>query len=81
MQKVMADDVLLNAMVSTATITSEATQSGRKLLLAGNGGSAADAQHLVAEFVARLTVNRLPLRAIALDGFLDSDSDRERLLV
>ena len=41
-------------------------QSGHKLLVAGNGGSAADAQHLVAEFVVRLTDNRPALRAIAL---------------
>jgi D-sedoheptulose 7-phosphate isomerase len=41
-------------------------QAGRKLLVCGNGGSAADAQHLVAEFVSRLTVDRPALRAIAL---------------
>jgi D-sedoheptulose 7-phosphate isomerase len=41
-------------------------KAGNKLLVAGNGGSAADAQHLVAEFVVRLTVNRPALRAIAL---------------
>ena len=41
-------------------------RNGRKLLVCGNGGSAADAQHLVAEFVSRLTVDRPALRAIAL---------------
>jgi len=41
-------------------------KSGRKLMVCGNGGSAADAQHLVAEFVSRLTVDRPALRAIAL---------------
>ena len=41
-------------------------RSGHKLLVAGNGGSAADAQHLVAEFVVRLSANRPALRAIAL---------------
>jgi len=35
-------------------------------MVCGNGGSAADAQHLVAEFVSRLTVDRPALRAIAL---------------
>ncbi len=35
-------------------------------MVCGNGGSAADSQHLVAEFVSRLTVDRPPLRAIAL---------------
>ena len=41
-------------------------KSGRKLMVCGNGGSAADSQHLVAEFVSRLTVDRPALRAIAL---------------
>ncbi len=39
---------------------------GRKLLLFGNGGSAADAQHLAAEFVGRFMRERRPLAAIAL---------------
>jgi D-sedoheptulose 7-phosphate isomerase len=40
--------------------------NGRKLLVCGNGGSAADTQHVVAELVVRLTVDRPALRAIAL---------------
>src|SRR5439155_1126738 len=44
----------------------EALAGGRKLLLFGNGGSAADAQHLAAEFVGRFQRERQPLRAIAL---------------
>jgi D-sedoheptulose 7-phosphate isomerase len=40
--------------------------SGGKLMVAETGGSAADAQHLVAEFVSRLTLNRPAMRAIAL---------------
>jgi D-sedoheptulose 7-phosphate isomerase len=39
---------------------------GHKLLLFGNGGSAADAQHIAAEFVGRMTVHRRPLPAVAL---------------
>jgi D-sedoheptulose 7-phosphate isomerase len=39
---------------------------GGKLLLCGNGGSAADAQHLAAEFVNRFLINRKPLPALAL---------------
>jgi D-sedoheptulose 7-phosphate isomerase len=39
---------------------------GRKLMIAGNGGSAADAQHLAAEFVSRLTIDRPAMRAMAL---------------
>ncbi len=41
-------------------------RSGGKLLLFGNGGSAADAQHVAAEFVNRFKINRRPLPAIAL---------------
>jgi D-sedoheptulose 7-phosphate isomerase len=43
-----------------------AFKSGNKLLLFGNGGSAADAQHIAAEFVNRFRVERPPLAAIAL---------------
>lgn len=41
-------------------------QSGHKVLLCGNGGSAADAQHVAAEFVNRFRLDRPPLPAIAL---------------
>jgi D-sedoheptulose 7-phosphate isomerase len=40
--------------------------SDRKLMICGNGGSAADAQHIAAEFVNRYTLERPPLPAIAL---------------
>ena len=40
--------------------------AGGKLLLAGNGGSAADAQHIAGEFVSRLNFDRAPLAALAL---------------
>ena len=43
-----------------------AFRGGRKLLLFGNGGSAADAQHIAAEFVNRFRIERPPLPAIAL---------------
>jgi D-sedoheptulose 7-phosphate isomerase len=53
-------------VVAAGKLTAEAMQAGRKLMVCGNGGSAADAQHLVAEFVSRLTIDRPALRAIAL---------------
>jgi D-sedoheptulose 7-phosphate isomerase len=43
-----------------------ALRDGNKLLLFGNGGSAADAQHIAAEFVNRFKIERVPLPAIAL---------------
>lgn len=66
MQSVLADPVIADTIVTIAALTAKAMLDGRKLMIAGNGGSAADAQHLVAEFVSRLTVNRPALRAIAL---------------
>ncbi|ADV82873.1 D-sedoheptulose-7-phosphate isomerase [Terriglobus saanensis] len=66
MQSVLADDTIADAVVRAGEFTAKAMKSGRKLMIAGNGGSAADAQHLAGEFVCRLTVNRPALRAIAL---------------
>jgi D-sedoheptulose 7-phosphate isomerase len=66
MQAVLADENIIHTLVTVAELTAKAMKSGHKLLVAGNGGSAADAQHLVAEFVVRLTVDRPALRAIAL---------------
>jgi D-sedoheptulose 7-phosphate isomerase len=43
-----------------------ALAGGNKLLLAGNGGSAADAQHIAGEFLSRLNYDRAPIAAIAL---------------
>ncbi|MDJ0809602.1 MAG: D-sedoheptulose 7-phosphate isomerase [Desulfobacterales bacterium] len=55
-------DILLAA----ADILVTAIAAGKKILLFGNGGSAADAQHLAAEFVNRFQMDRRPLPAIAL---------------
>src|SRR5579864_2635590 len=57
---------LLNAIVSLAQKTAHACKAGNKVLLMGNGGSAADAQHIAAEFVGRFAFNRPPLPALAL---------------
>ena len=53
-------------LVKTATLLAERISSGNKILLFGNGGSAADAQHIAAEFVNRFEIERRPLPAIAL---------------
>ena len=49
-----------------AETIADAFTSGSKLLIIGNGGSAADAQHIAAEFVNRFVIERPPLPAIAL---------------
>ncbi len=51
---------------SAVKMMAEAFENERKLLLFGNGGSAADAQHIAAEFVNRFQMERRPLPAIAL---------------
>ncbi len=53
-------------VVAAARRLAEVLKGGGKLLLFGNGGSAADAQHLAAEFVNRFQVERPPLAALAL---------------
>jgi D-sedoheptulose 7-phosphate isomerase len=54
------------SIVDAAALIAQCLRSGGKLLLFGNGGSAADAQHLAAEFVGRFQIERCPLPAIAL---------------
>ncbi len=55
-----------DTLIRVAELCAEALRQGHKLLLFGNGGSAADAQHIAAEFVNRFRIERRPLPAIAL---------------
>ncbi len=66
LEQVRADDALHGILAAAAEVTAVAMLKGRKLMVAGNGGSAADSQHLVAEFVSRLVRDRPAMRAIAL---------------
>ena len=62
-----ADDAQLRrALTAIAECIARAFRAGGKVLLAGNGGSAADAQHIAAEFLSRFKLDRSPLPAIAL---------------
>ncbi len=74
-QEAVADSVRLKEqfaaeqgenVVAAARMLAEALKAGGKILLFGNGGSAADAQHLAAEFVNRFQIERPPLAALAL---------------
>jgi len=56
----------LSRIVHAVEAVTGALKAGNKILLFGNGGSAADAQHLAAEFVNRFMIERPPLPAIAL---------------
>jgi D-sedoheptulose 7-phosphate isomerase len=62
-----AEDPQLRAIIhAIAEAITEAFRAGHKLLIAGNGGSAADAQHIAGEFLSRLNFDRNPLPAVAL---------------
>jgi len=55
-----------STLVNVAERMASVLASGHKILIFGNGGSAADAQHLAAEFVNRFQIERPPLAALAL---------------
>lgn len=56
----------LSRLVAVVEAITSALKAGNKILIFGNGGSAADAQHLAAEFVNRFVIERPPLPAVAL---------------
>ena len=56
----------LSRLLETIKLVSHSFEAGNKLFLFGNGGSAADAQHIAAEFVNRYIMDRPPLPAVAL---------------
>ena len=65
-QMMMSDDVLLGSLEEVIEACILSLNSGGKILLAGNGGSAADAQHIAGEFVSRFEFDRPGLACIAL---------------
>ena len=66
MQTFAADPSAQETLLQFADVVTAALAEGHKLLVAGNGGSAGDAQHIAGEFVSRLFFDRAPLPAIAL---------------
>ena len=65
-QALLEDPHLLGQIDEVVNEFVTALRSGHKILLFGNGGSAADAQHIAAEFVGRFQMERAPLPALAL---------------
>lgn len=53
-------------LIELALEIAQAFRQGKKLMIMGNGGSAADAQHMAAEFVNRFKIERSPLPALSL---------------
>ena len=64
--RLLADSQRLDAIREIASLCVDALSRGNKILLVGNGGSAADAQHIAAEFVSRFNYDRPGLAAFAL---------------
>jgi D-sedoheptulose 7-phosphate isomerase len=62
----LADETILNTIATSVEIITAAFKNGNKVLFCGNGGSAADAQHLAAEFSGRFYTDRHALPAEAL---------------
>ncbi len=65
-QKILDDNFLLETIEKVVELCTNCLQSGGKILFCGNGGSAADAQHLAAELSGRFYYDRDPLFAEAL---------------
>lgn len=65
-QQLLGNDALLNSVIKAAAIIIAAVERGNRVIFAGNGGSAADAQHLAAEFVSRFEFDRPGLPALSL---------------
>jgi D-sedoheptulose 7-phosphate isomerase len=65
-QRLLEDGVAMSQIASVARILTSAFLRGRKVMLFGNGGSAADAQHIAAEFVGRFAIERAALPVMAL---------------
>ena len=65
-QKLLSNEALLTTIENVTQAVIKAFQNGNKVLFCGNGGSAADAQHLAAEFSGRFYLNRKALPAEAL---------------
>jgi D-sedoheptulose 7-phosphate isomerase len=66
LQLLAEDESITAAVEQVARTCCDALRAGKKILLAGNGGSAADAQHLAGELVSRLNFDRPGLAAFAL---------------
>ncbi len=65
-QEILSDEGLLKTISDVASLIEEALRNDKKILFCGNGGSAADAQHLAAELSGRFYFDRDPLFAEAL---------------
>jgi D-sedoheptulose 7-phosphate isomerase len=66
MQAASVDPALASSILSISNAIETSLRAGGKVMFAGNGGSAGDAQHIAGEFVSRLNFDRAPLAGLAL---------------
>lgn len=66
--QILQDEGMITTIADIAVCISKALQNGKRIYFCGNGGSAADAQHLAAEFTGRFYRNRKAVPAEALHG-------------
>lgn len=66
-KQILEDEMTIQKVKKSADIIIEALSAGNKVFFCGNGGSAADSQHLAGEFIGKLYKERKPLPAIALN--------------
>jgi len=75
--EILTDQGLQSCIYSAIEMVVECLQTEKKLLFAGNGGSAADAQHMSAEYVSRFMFDRPGLPSVSThDRHLRPNSDR-----
>ena len=65
-EKILADASIVNSIEKAASVIIDAYKNNHKVLTAGNGGSAGDAQHIAAELVSKFFIERPALCALAL---------------
>lgn len=65
-QSIYKDEALINLIENVSKVLIEVYKKGNKTLIAGNGGSAADSQHIACEFVSKLYFDRPALPSVAL---------------
>lgn len=63
---ILKSKILSKDILDVVSIITKALKNGRKIIIFGNGGSAADAQHMAAEFIGRYLIERKSIPAIAL---------------
>ncbi|AYD39331.1 D-sedoheptulose 7-phosphate isomerase [Clostridium fermenticellae] len=65
-QEILADDKYIDLIQNISRVIINTYKNNGKVLICGNGGSAADSQHIAAEFVSKFKLDRKPISAIAL---------------